>query len=168
MTKQKLKLGTVQETLLIPLYFRAKESERDDAICHDSRAQEIVANLDYDFAKFDSWWLQNDVAIRTEIFDEVVQDFLDRHPQGTIVNLGAGLDGRFYRLDNGLVTWCDLDMPDSIELRSRFYPTSDRNFSIARVVEPVLIDSRKLVRQRFVQIVDYSGIALHQNLFLLC
>ena len=35
------------------------------------------------------------------------------------VNLGAGLDARFTRLDNGLVHWFDLDFPDVIRLRSR-------------------------------------------------
>ena len=130
--KRDIVLGEVQETLLIPLYFRARESERRDAICRDPRAQEIVEGLDYDFAKFDSWWLQLDIAIRTEVFDELVTDFLQRSERAVVVNLGAGLDGRFFRLDDGKVIWFDLDMPDSIALRESFYETSDRNHFVAR------------------------------------
>jgi O-methyltransferase involved in polyketide biosynthesis len=28
---------------------------------------------------------------------------VDAHPEGLVVNLGAGLDTRFYRLDNGTI-----------------------------------------------------------------
>ncbi|TWT79186.1 Leucine carboxyl methyltransferase [Planctomycetes bacterium CA13] len=125
-------LGAVQETLLIPLYFRAMETERDDAIIRDPKAVEIVDSIDYDFAKFaGAWNLQMDVAVRTEIFDERVREFIVRHPDAAIINLGAGLDGRFERIDNGRIRWWDLDLPDSIELRERFYRPSDRNAFIA-------------------------------------
>lgn len=126
--QQPLQLGCVQETLLIPLYMRARETRRAEGIIRDSKAVEIVDSLAYDFSKFDSAWrLQLDVAIRTEIFDQLVRDFLLRHPDGLVVNLGAGLDGRFERLDNGRVTWVDLDLPDSMALRRRFFHESSRN-----------------------------------------
>lgn len=128
-----VELGDVQETLLITLYLRAVESRRADAIIRDQRAIEIVDQIDYDFSKFDQAWIvQLDAAIRTEIFDERVLEFLARHPGSTIVNLGAGLDARFWRIDNGHVRWFDLDMPDSIELRQQFYSESDRNRFLAK------------------------------------
>lgn len=129
-----LELGDVQETLLIPLYMRALESQRADAICHDLKAVEIVSNLDIDFRRFDSWILQLDVAIRTEIFDEAVLDFRQRHPNACFVNLGAGLDARFQRMDNGQILWFDLDMPDSIFLRRRFFNEGPRNYFIPKSV----------------------------------
>lgn len=126
-------LGAVQETLLIPLYMRARETLRDDAIIRDPRAVEIVRGLDYDFRRFDTAWrVQLDVAIRTEILDQLVSDFVGRHPEALVVNLGAGLDGRFWRLDNGLVRWVDIDLPDAIELRGRYYSQSSRNRFLAR------------------------------------
>lgn len=126
--KREVQLGVVQETLLIPLYFRAKETQRRWGICRDPLAVEIINSLDYDFRRFDSPWLQMDVAIRTEIFDEQVQAFLARHPAPLVINLGAGLDGRFFRLDDGRGLWFDLDMPDSIELRNQYYAVGERNF----------------------------------------
>ena len=75
---------------------------------------------------------RNDVVVRTVIFDEIIADFIARNPEAQIINLGAGLDSRFWRVDNGRIRWFDLDMPDSIALRSKFFATSDRNQTIAQ------------------------------------
>ncbi len=121
-------LGVVQETLLIPLYFRAMETRRADAIVHDPIAVQIVDSLDYDFSKFDSaWTVYLDIVIRTELFDQRVRAFIDRHPQCVVINLGAGLCGRFHRIDNGCVRWFDQDMPDAIALRRQFFTEGPRN-----------------------------------------
>ncbi len=143
MTATSPQLGQVQETLLIPLYFRAVESQRPDAIITDSYAVEIVEALDYDFAKFNhAWKVQLDVAIRTEIFDRLTKEFLTAHPSSIVVNLGAGLDGRFLRLDNGRVRWLDLDLPDAIALRRQFYTESERNqFLALSVLDTAWIDA---------------------------
>ncbi len=131
--KHGIRLGEVQETLLIPLYMRALETQRPDAICRDEQALEIVGSIDYDFSKFDdAAILQLDIAIRTEILDEVTVAFMARHPDAIVVNLGAGLDGRFLRLDNGQVTWFDLDLPDVIELRRQFFTETARNRFLAK------------------------------------
>ena len=46
-------LGDVQETLLIPLYYRACETHREDAIIRDEDAVRIINGIDYDFSCFD-------------------------------------------------------------------------------------------------------------------
>ncbi len=133
MNESSLQLGVVQETLLIPLYFRALETGRPDGILRDPVAVQVVESLDYDFAKFDaSTPVYLDIVIRTEIFDERVREFIRRHPRGTVINLGAGLCGRFTRVDNGTIHWFDLDMPDAIELRDRFFSEGPRNRHVAR------------------------------------
>ena len=128
-----VELGDVQETLLIPLYYRADESEKESPLFVDQKAVEIVPQLQYDFSEFDSaWGLRNDVVMRTLILDEQVAAFIQRHPDARIINLGCGMDARFWRLDNGQIVWYDLDMPDSIELRRRFLDETDRNTFIAK------------------------------------
>lgn len=52
-------------------------------------------------------------------------------PDGTVVNLGCGLDTTFDRVDNGRVGWFDLDLPEVIELRRQFIPETDRRRCIA-------------------------------------
>lgn len=39
--------NVVAETLLIPLYMRAKESKRRDAILKDLMAEQLVESIDY-------------------------------------------------------------------------------------------------------------------------
>ena len=96
-------LGEVQETLLIPLYYRACETLREDAIIRDEDAVRIIDEIDYDFSCFDeAKYVYLDCVIRSEIFDERVERFISNNPNGAILNLGAGLDARFQRVDNGL------------------------------------------------------------------
>jgi O-methyltransferase involved in polyketide biosynthesis len=64
--------------------------------------------------------------------DERCLAYLRKHPDGTVVNLGAGLDTTFSRIDNGSVRWYDIDLPDSIAFRHRFIPPTERSISIAR------------------------------------
>ena len=128
-----VQLGDVQETLLIPLYFRAKETRRDAPLFRDPHAVHAVQNVDYDFTGFDAAWaLEADVVVRTVLFDRYVRDHIVRHPNGQIINLGAGLDARLWRLDNGKIDWADLDMPDSMRLRERWLPSHPRHQALAQ------------------------------------
>ena len=126
-------LSGVPETLMIPLAMRAAESRRSDAIVRDPTAERIVAAVDYDFTRFrGAWMTQADVAVRTEIIDELVRSQMARAPKLVVITLGAGLDGRFDRLDDGRVRWFDLDLPEVIELRRRFFTENDRRRFIPR------------------------------------
>lgn len=120
-----ISLGTVQETLLIPLYGRAQDAGRPGSILRDTRAVELVAAIDYDFAKFRGPSLAGSV-LRASIFDEYLRSYLAEHPDATVVDLGCGLSTRFDRLDNGRLHWFDLDLPDTMALRHKFFSDSDR------------------------------------------
>jgi O-methyltransferase involved in polyketide biosynthesis len=125
-------LGEVQETLLIPLYYRACETLREDAIIRDEDAVRIIDEIDYDFSCFDeAKYVYLDCVIRSEIFDERVERFISNNPNGAILNLGAGLDARFQRVDNGSIRWFDLDFPDVIGIRDQLLPASDRVTHVA-------------------------------------
>ncbi len=131
----RIELAGVPETLLIPLYMRFLETQRPNPIIRDDKAREIIETLDYDFTRFKRPWItQVDIAVRTEILDEATSQFIARHPQATIVNLGAGLDGRFLRVNNGRITWFDLDLPEVVELRRKFYQDSEQNRTIAKSI----------------------------------
>ena len=120
-TKTKVDMGGVSETFLLTVYLRAKESAREDGIISDRLAEEWVGQMEYNFEKFDKDRLSGvGVSIRTEVLDEIVSHFLKENPEGIIVNIGAGLCTRFQRIDNGLATWFELDVPQAIELRRKF------------------------------------------------
>jgi len=114
-------LNGVSESLLIPLYIRAHETQRPDAILKDDRAFELINKLKFDEAQFTHAQVREDVQVsillRNRQFDRFTNDFLIRHPEAVVVYLGCGLDSRFERVDNGHVEWYDLDLPVVIELR---------------------------------------------------
>jgi O-methyltransferase involved in polyketide biosynthesis len=123
----KIKLEGVSETLLIPLWARAVETKRPDAILRDELAVQLVEGIDYDFSKFNkAWRSQTGVAIRSELLDREVKAFITNHPESVIINLGCGLDTRFFRVDNQKIHWYDLDLPEPIQVRKRFFDETDR------------------------------------------
>src|SRR5690606_25325270 len=84
-------LTGVMETLLPVLYARVVETQSEKPIFQDPIAVQWVERIDYDFAQYDDSPLNHlGVAIRTEIFDDLVYDFIEKHPSATIVNIAAG------------------------------------------------------------------------------
>ena len=120
---QKISVATltnVPETMLIPLYLKAKET-LENGLINDEKAVEIVNRIDYDFKKFDKD--ENaliGVVVRTFLFDKILQDLYEKVGGSlVVVNLGAGLDTRQVRFPN--IKWYQLDLPESIEIRRRFF-----------------------------------------------
>ena len=136
-SKQSIQLGPAQESLLVPLYARAIDSLKKRPILKDPKAVEIVRSIDWDFRRFNQRRRVVGCTLRTAMFDEWVKGFLSRHPEGTVVEIGAGLNTRFERLDNGALHWFDLDLPDTVELRKKFFIDSERRVTLAAsVVDP--------------------------------
>lgn len=126
-----VELSGVPETMLLPLWFKAAESRHANPIIKDTKAVSIVADIDYDFSKFkNAWKSQVGVGVRTMLFDKAVNRFLNQNEEAVIINLGAGLDTRYERLDkNRISCWYDLDLPEAIALRRKFFTeTSQRKF----------------------------------------
>ncbi len=129
-----VELSPVARTLLIPLAFRAAESQRPDAILHDDQALELARCLspgslpkvnqkDMDFTF---------TMMRARQFDRFAQGFLAKFPAGTAVDIGCGLDTRFGRIDNGQMQWVGLDLPEVIEIRRSLLPDAPRGQLIGR------------------------------------
>jgi O-methyltransferase involved in polyketide biosynthesis len=137
MTERDVRLGTIQETLLIPLYGRAMETRKQEAVLRDPVAEELVATIDYDFARFDGLPSLLSTVLRTSLFDRWVAHFLSEHPHGTVVEIRTGLNTRYERSDNGRARWFDLDLPDVIELRRTFFTDTPRRTMIAASVTDV-------------------------------
>jgi len=136
-------LKGVSKTLLIPLHYYAKESKSDSSSFKDEIAERFHDAIAYDWGKFDAdssqhWMTAVTAAFfdkRRAIFDEQVGDFLKKAPDGLVVNLGAGLNTRFHRLDNSRVEWIELDLPGVIAFRQKLHePGSMRHRMIAASV----------------------------------
>ena len=115
------------ETMLQSFYARAKYSRKKNAKFYDAKAIELVGKIDYDFSKAEKdSTMSNGVIARTIVFDELVKDFINKNPDCTVVNIACGLDTRFYRMDNGKITWYNVDLPETIEVRDAIYHESGR------------------------------------------
>lgn len=127
--------GTVQETMLGPLWARATFSKLYPELLNDQKAIEIIQKVDYDFSEMQEYleeWRGLGLLARARNFDDVVKKFIEKYPDSTVVNIGAGLDTTFYRVDNEKIKWYDLDLPDAIEFRKKFLSESPRNKFIAK------------------------------------
>ena len=130
--RQRAELGAVQQTLFIPLAARARETRRKRPVLRDPKAVEMIRSIDFDEAVYGRGWGAGFVTVlRTLVLDWWVRQFLAEHPAGTVVELGTGLNTRFERTDNGTAHWIDLDLPDTIELRRRFFEDTDRREMVA-------------------------------------
>lgn len=127
-TKIKIELGDVQRTLFMPVWARAVETQKSKPILIDETALRIIDSVDFDFSPM----FQNVPEIsqiswvaRCKRFDLVVRDFIKRHPHGTVINIGCGLDTSYERINDHSIRWYDLDLPDVIELKQKFSGESD-------------------------------------------
>jgi O-methyltransferase involved in polyketide biosynthesis len=144
-------LRGVPETLLIPLYVRATESQRPDAMLKDEKAVEMVRRIDFDFSRIK---LQGHdllgLILRVSEFDRFVRNFLAAHPDGVVVHIGCGLDTRFERVDNGRVEWYDLDLPEVIELRRKLIRAENGRYHLldCSVFDPAWMETVSAHRPR--------------------
>lgn len=114
-------------TCLPIVYVRAEETLDPLGRIRDPKSVEIVSRLDEDFSGLgDVSRLRESVAIRTELFDRACLSFIESNPVAVIVNLGAGLDTRYTRMDNGRITWFDVDLAEVIELRRKFFEETEK------------------------------------------
>lgn len=132
--KRAVRLGDVQQTLFIPLAARARETRKRKPLLRDPMAVRILDSVEYDTKTYGTGWGGWFTVVRTLVFDTWVRAFLAENPQGTVVELGCGMNTRFERVDNGSVRWVDVDLPDTMELRRTFFTDSDRRTMIAASV----------------------------------
>ncbi len=89
----------VSDTAFWVAYYRALETERPDALFRDPLAARLAGEhgrkiaLSMPLSRVTAWTL----AIRTVIIDDFIEKALEEGTD-TIVNLGAGLDARPYRM----------------------------------------------------------------------
>jgi O-methyltransferase involved in polyketide biosynthesis len=123
--------------LLPPLWGRAVFSGLYPEILDDKEAVGIIDSLDYDFRKIEKALGEYGglcYIVRGRKIDNTIKRFISEYPRATIVNIGAGFDATFPRVDNGAIHWYDLDLRDVIALRKKIIPEGPRNICIAKSV----------------------------------
>ncbi|MER7274122.1 class I SAM-dependent methyltransferase [Dactylosporangium sp. NPDC000244] len=118
-------LGAIQQTMFITLHARATSG--------DATARRLVEAIDYDFGIFERHAGLTALfhVLRSSSYDAWTRDFLAECPNGTVVELGAGLTTRADRLDNGTASWVFVDLPDAAGLRRALLPDGPRRRTVA-------------------------------------
>jgi O-methyltransferase involved in polyketide biosynthesis len=121
-------LGGMAETACAPLVARALAAEiAPDLGFRDRAAETIYRSMQPELAPHRATRPAMLAMIATTwVIDQLVGSFTSRHPHAQIVELGAGLSTRFQRMDNGMLTWTDVDLPEIAPLRETLFPFCDR------------------------------------------
>ena len=127
-----------EETLLIPLFAKAKETKKERPIIIDKKAVEIVDQVGYDFKSLKIPEKTNVMmCLRAKLIDNFVKGFLLTNNESVALHLGCGLDSRYDRIENNDVDWYDIDLKEVIDIRKRFFVETDRYHLIpSSVTEP--------------------------------
>jgi methyltransferase (TIGR00027 family) len=113
-------IKNISDTALWVAAFRALESKRKDALFNDRLADQLVGErgkkiaLAMPFPKIMAWIM----VVRTVAIDRLIQRALKKGVD-TVINLGAGLDTRPYRMDLPVnLNWIEIDFPNIIDLKN--------------------------------------------------
>ncbi|GAA2632472.1 class I SAM-dependent methyltransferase [Actinomadura fulvescens] len=123
-TKVQTGFTPVQATLYETLAGRALDSRARRPILGDPTAVDTVRKIDFDFSRLRlGSGLVTQVAVRARYLDKAVRGFVTAHPDAVVVDLGAGLDARIFRvLPPSTVAWFDVDFPAVAEARRQVLP----------------------------------------------
>jgi methyltransferase (TIGR00027 family) len=116
-----LPVDAVSDTALLLACYRAIESERADAHFHDPHARRLAGSSGRRLIeKLPGGHASGaGCVVRTCLFDEMLLDIVRDHRIDTVLNVGAGLDTRPYRLDlPSELRWIDVDTTAVIKYKA--------------------------------------------------
>lgn len=122
-------LSGVPRTLLLTTRSRVEEHERPDGLFRDPQLAEWWPSLQWDPA-LDRMYTplsQLSWAIRAHLFDQAVQRHLATYPNAVVIELGAGLSTRYYRVGERCRCWIELDLPEVTALRHQLDTERDQH-----------------------------------------
>src|ERR1700674_4412314 len=115
--------------------FRARETERADALFRDPYAERLAGKMGVDIAKTlpggnsHAWaWVA-----RTYLFDQFITQEIE---QGTdmVVNLAAGLDARPYRMAlPASLQWIEVDLPEILSYKEQILEQEKPSCALERI-----------------------------------
>lgn len=128
-----IELGKVEETLFVPLRGRIFATKNFSHILNDSKAVEIASKIPEKFLSLDgeSEYTLLSSATRSVNMDKSVRDFIRRYPEGSIINIGCGLETIFHRNNNDKTVFYELDLKDVIDLRREIIGNDEKDLCLA-------------------------------------
>ena len=128
-------IRNISDTALWVAIYRARESERPDAIFKDPYARKLAGERGEKIAREISSRKQPDwpFVARTYAFDKIINDCI-REGADTVINLAAGLDARPYRMDlPETLHWIEVDLPDMVDYKEAILKSESPRCRLERV-----------------------------------
>ena len=117
-------MNNVNKTLYIPLYGKSYVSKKG-LFLDDKKAEEIWEAEEFSLhGKSKSKWLAYYMGIRSAVFDEWLKRQMTVLPDAVILHIGCGMDSRITRVGTAHHKWYDVDFPEVIEDRKRYFTES--------------------------------------------
>ena len=124
-------MNSVNKTLYIPLYGKAFVSKKN-IILKDKKAEEIWTEEGFELkGKSKSKWLAYYMAMRSAVYDEWLENEIKRNQNAVVLHIGCGMDSRIERVSAKSRKWYDIDFPDVIEERHKYYEETDHYHMLA-------------------------------------
>ena len=118
-------MNSVNKTMYIPLYGKAYVSKKG-LFLDDKKAEEIWEAEGFPLkGKSGSKWLAYYMGVRSAVFDEWLKEKMTVIQDAAVIHIGCGMDSRVIRLEADGVRWYDVDFPEVIEERKKYYTESD-------------------------------------------
>ena len=118
-------MDSVNKALYIPLYGKSYVS-RKGLFLDDKKAEEIWEKEGFQLkGKSRSKWLAYYMGIRSAVFDEWLKQKMAEFPDAVVIHIGCVMDSRILRAGEENRRWYDVDFPEVIEERKRYYAESD-------------------------------------------
>lgn len=150
------KIEHVSDTALMVAACRAIENDRPDGLVRDPFASLLAGEKGMAIARGASAleWMCFGVGARTRLIDDLVLRVVNQNTARTVVNFGAGLDTRPWRMDlpRGL-RWIEVDFPAMLDYKTS--RLADRQPRCR--VEPIAADLANAVERE--RIFDAMGMA---------
>ena len=152
-------MNGINQTLYIPLYGKALVSQQN-IILKDETAQAIWEQVKFPLkAKSRSKWLAYYMGMRAKVFDDWLSSKLTEHPEAVVLHLGCGLDSRNLRVSAQDHMWYDVDFPQVIQERKKYYTENDHYRMIpSSVTDPEFL---KQIPAADAAIVVMEGISMY-------
>ena len=124
-------MNNVNKTLYIPLYGKAYVSKKG-IILEDKKAEEIWQKEGFELkGKSKSKWLAYYMGMRSAVFDDWVIAHVKENPNACVVHIGCGMDSRVERVNAQNTQWYDVDFPNVIEERKKYYAENEHYHMLA-------------------------------------
>ena len=118
-------MNSVNKTLYIPLYGKSYVSQKG-VFLHDEKAEEIWAAEGFMLrGKSKSKWLAYYLGIRAAVFDEWARRQMSNAQDAVVIHIGCGLGSRVLRVGTMGHKWYDVDLPQVIGERKRYFEESN-------------------------------------------